>query len=86
MTHIQTFPNLHPFLSEVIRRQRARYEMPLVVWHQKSDPGYEQFTQREPALIVRWISAFSEDGKCYLRMEYKEPFPMATHSPFPVGL
>jgi hypothetical protein len=70
MTHTQILPNLHPFVSELVRRQRARYEMPLGFSNRKSQPGYEEFMQREPALTLRWISAFSEDGRGYLRMEY----------------
>lgn len=72
MIYAQDFSTFYPlsFVSEIVRRQRTRYEMPLAVSHQNPQPSYEPFVQREPALALRWIPAFGEDGKRYLRMEY----------------
>lgn len=69
MNYADDFLNLHPltFVSELVRRQRPRYEIPFAVTNRKAHLRDEHITKREPALRFRWVDTFDESGAHYLR-------------------
>jgi hypothetical protein len=70
MNHSHDSLIFHPFtfVSELVRRQRQRYEIPFVIARLESQLLSEQHTAREIGLCFRWKVAVNEEGKRYLRM------------------
>jgi hypothetical protein len=60
--------HLFTFVSEIVRCQRSRYEVPVITTSQKTLLGNAHFATREPVLLFRWYVAMTEDGKSRLRM------------------
>lgn len=69
MNYAYDFLGLHPFplVSELVRRQKSRYEIPITVARRESRLYEEQFTLHNLGLSFRWIIAVDENGQ-YLRM------------------
>jgi hypothetical protein len=60
--------HLFTLVSEIVRRQRSRYEVPVITTSQKTLSGNAYFATQEPVLLFRWCVVMTEDGKSSLRM------------------